>query len=50
MPGGSMANPTAQLIELRETQAVGAIDQDRVAQRNIQSVLDDRGRNKNVGP
>src|SRR5258708_738601 len=47
-PVGSSDSST-QLIELREPEPVGAVDQNRVAQRNIEAVLDDRGRNQYVG-
>src|SRR6476661_7248282 len=35
------AHPAAQLVELGEPQAIGAVDENGVAQRNIQSVLND---------
>src|SRR5208282_3390195 len=43
------AHSTAKLIELRQTQPVGAIDDDRVAQRDVEAVLDNRGRDQDIG-
>src|SRR5208282_855895 len=43
------ANPSSKLIELRQTQPVGPIDDDRVAQRDVEAVLDNRGRDQDVG-
>src|SRR3984957_1491205 len=43
------ANAAPELVKLRESEAVGTVDQDRVAERNVEAVLDDRGRNQNVG-
>src|SRR5208283_3693755 len=43
------AHSSAQLIQLRQTQPIGAIDENRVAERDVEAVLDDRGRDQNVG-
>ena len=43
------AHASAQLIQLRQAVAVGAIDDDGVAQRDVEPVLDDRGRHQDVG-
>src|SRR4051812_40162770 len=37
------ADASAQLIQLRETETIGALDDDRVAIRDIETALDDRG-------
>ena len=43
------AHASAQLVKLGESQAVGAIDEDGVAERDIEAVLDDGGRDQDVG-
>ena len=43
------ADAAAQLIELRQTVTVGAIDQNRVGARDVQAVLDDGRRHQDVG-
>ena len=48
-PAIRAAHAPAQLIELGQSQAVGAIDQDGVAERNVEAVLDDGGRDQDVG-
>src|SRR5207248_395666 len=40
------ADPAAQLIEIRQTKAVGAVDDDGVRIRNVQTALDDSGANE----
>ena len=42
------ANPAAELIQLAETMAIGAVDDDGVGERDIQAVLDDGGRHQHV--
>ena len=39
---------TAELIEIGEPEAIGAIDDDRVGVRNIETALDDRRANEHV--
>ena len=43
------ADASAELVELGEAEAVGAVDQDRVAERDVEAVFDDGGRDENVG-
>ena len=43
------AHAAAQLVELGEPEAVGAVDQNRVAQRDVEAVLDDGRGHQNVG-
>src|SRR6266478_1438360 len=43
------ANASAKLIKLRQAKPVGPIDDDRVAQRDVESVLNNRGRDQDVG-
>ena len=43
------AHASAQLVQLGQAQPVGAIDEDRVAERDVEAVLDDRGGHQNVG-
>ena len=43
------ADAAAQLVELGEPECVGAVDQDRVRGRDVEAVLDDRGREEHVG-
>src|SRR5215472_10654910 len=43
------ADTAAQLIQLREAMAIGAIDDDRVAERDVEAILDDGGRDQYVG-
>ena len=38
----------AQLVELRQAEAVGAVDDDRVGVRDVEAVLDDRRREQDV--
>ena len=42
------ADAAAQLIELRQAVAVGAVDDDRVRVRDVEAVLDDRRREQHV--
>ena len=42
------AHAAAQLIELAEAVAVGAVDDDGVGKRNVEAVFDDGGRHKHV--
>ena len=46
-PVGS-PDPPAQLVELRQPVAIGAIDDDRVRVRDVEAVLDDRRRQQHV--
>ena len=46
-PIGS-ADAAAQLIELRQAVAIGAVDDDRVGVRDVEAVLDDRRRQQDV--
>jgi hypothetical protein len=41
-------NAAAQLVELREAELVGIVDDDRVDVGDVDPVLDDRGRNEHV--
>ena len=43
------ADAAAQLIELRQAVAIGAIDDDRVGVGDVEAVLDDRRREQDVG-
>src|SRR5208282_6807912 len=43
------SHASAQLVELGEPKAVGAIDDNRIAKRNVETVLDDGGGHQNVG-
>ena len=42
------ADAAAQLIELRQAVAIGAVDDDRVGVRDVEAVLDDRRREQHV--
>ena len=42
------ADAAAQLMELRETEAVGAVDDDRVRGRHVDAALDDRRADQHV--
>ena len=42
------ADPSAQLIELRQAKAVGAVHDQRIGSRNVETGLDDRGREQQV--
>ena len=42
------AHAAAQLIELAQAMAVGAIDEDGVGEGNVEAVLDDRGRHQHI--
>ena len=42
-------HPAAELVELRKAEAVGVVDEDRVDRRDVDTVLDDRGREQDVG-
>ena len=42
------ADAAAQLIQLRQTVSIGAIDDDRVGVRDVEAVLDDRRRQQHV--
>ena len=42
------ADATAQLVELREAEQVGAVDDDRVDPRHVEAALDDRGAHQHV--
>jgi hypothetical protein len=42
------SDATAELVQLGEAEAVGALDNDRVAVGDIEAVLDDRGADKDV--
>ena len=42
------ADAAAQLVELRKAEAVGAIDDQRIRARDVESALDDRRRQKDV--
>src|SRR4029077_9309691 len=43
------ADASAKLVKLGEAEAVGAVDEDCVAERNVETVFDDCGGNENVG-
>ena len=43
------AHASAKLVELREAHAVGAVDDDGVAEGDVESVLDDGGGNQDIG-
>ena len=43
------ADPAADLVELAEAEGVGALDDQRVGLRDVDSRLDDRRRDENVG-
>ena len=43
------ADAAAQLVELGEAVAVGAVDEEGVGARDVEAVLDDRGRDQHVG-
>src|SRR5437762_2739694 len=45
---GGASDAAAQLVELRQPQAVGAVDQNGVGARDVQSVLDDGRRHQHV--
>ena len=42
------SDPAAELIELREPEFVGVVDDDRVDVWNVDAVFDDRGRDQHV--
>ena len=42
------ADAAAELVELRQAEALGVIDEDRVAGRDVDAVLDDRRRQQHV--
>ena len=42
------ADAAAQLVELRQAVAIGAVDDDRVRVRDVEAVLDDRRRQQDV--
>ena len=42
------ADAAAQLVEIGQAEAIGAVDDDRVGVRNIEAALDDRGANEHV--
>jgi hypothetical protein len=42
------ADPASKLVELREAEAVGTIDDQRVRAWDVEATLDDRGREENV--
>jgi hypothetical protein len=42
------SDPAAQLIQLRETVSIGAVDDDGVGVRDIETVLDNRRRQQHV--
>ncbi len=44
------ADATPELVELREPEHVGPVDEHRVGARNIEAALDDRGRAEDVVP
>src|SRR4051794_34090244 len=41
-------DPAAELIKVRQAEAIGAIDDDGVGIRNIEAALDDRGADQDV--
>ena len=43
------ADASTQLIKLGKPKSIGPVDQDGVAQRNVETVLDDRCRYQNIG-
>ena len=43
------ADAAAQLVQLREAEAVGAVDDDRVGGRHVDAALDDRRAEQQVG-
>ena len=49
-PGAVVRTPdaAAQLVQLREAEAVGAVDQDRVGGRHVDAGLDDRGADEHL--
>ena len=48
-PTRAPADPTAELVELGETQRVGPVDDDRIGVRDVQPGLDDRRGDEDVG-
>src|ERR1019366_2792913 len=44
-PAVRAAHASAQLVQLRKPVPIGAVDDDGVAQRNVEAILDDGGRN-----
>ena len=42
------SNPSLDLVKLRETEVVGIFDNDHIGVRDIDSIFDDRGANKEV--
>ncbi len=44
----SAPHPAAKLVEISETESIGAIDQDRIGIRNIETALDDGGRDQHI--
>ena len=43
------SDPSAELVKIGQTEAVGAVDDDRVGVGDIEPALDDRGRDQHVG-
>ena len=43
------AHPTSQLMQLRQSEAIGSLHDERIGTRYIQATLDDRGRDENIG-
>ena len=43
------AYTTTQLIELRQAETIGAIDEDGVCSRDVEAVFDDGGGDQDVG-
>ena len=48
-PAVGAADAAAQLVELGQAVAVGAVDEQRVGARDVEAVLDDRGGDQHVG-
>ena len=46
---GATADPAAELVELREPEQVGAVDDERVRVRHVETRLDDRRADEHVG-
>ena len=42
------SDAAAQLVQLRETETIGAIDDDGIGRRHIETALDDRGAQQNI--
>ena len=49
-PAVGAADPAAELVELGEAVAVGAVHEERVGPRDVEAVLDDRRRHEDVRP